>query len=67
MAQNLEHEREQALLGILQGYAPTSKEQAKCTEFFNNMKKENNSHAYICLSLISAMYDGLSYGDWLWK
>lgn len=54
------------LLGILQKFAPTGKEQHKCSEEYNNLVKELGYSRELVRSLVGTIYDGVAYGNWPW-
>lgn len=62
---NVEEEKiAYSLLTILQSYAPNGDAQAKCTDYYNLIYKEDYSNLNI--RLVNALHDGLTYGNWLW-
>jgi len=66
MGRNEQYEREQQLLGILQSYAPTGKEQMICKQFYDDMKAAHEKSKDVQKALAGAIYDGLAYGNWIW-
>jgi hypothetical protein len=54
------------LLGILQSYAPTSKEQLECANDVWHLESQGARPIEVERFLIYAIADGLRYGDWPW-
>ena len=55
------------LLGILQSYAPTGKEQQLCSDVVAAMEKDGFSENGLVLGLTGYIRDGLLWGSWPWK
>lgn len=56
------------LLSILQSHAPNSEAQKKVTDYYHTLLRENKSNdKEVELQLAGAIFDGLSYGNWLWN
>lgn len=56
------------LLSFLQKeYAPTSREVMALTKLYNDMKADNLTDRLIEMSLVGALYDGLTNGNWFWN
>ena len=54
------------LLGILQHYAPTSREQEICTKIYNDAQRHGATHPELIKMLGYALVDGLAHGNWPW-
>lgn len=59
----------QAMLGLLQSYAPNGKAQALCATQFNSVLPQNQKDELQDAQirhLAGALLDGLKFGNWPW-
>lgn len=59
-------DRAYQLLSILQSYATSSRCQAHCTTIYNQMQADGLTPTEIERNLITALADGIQYGNWPW-
>ena len=59
-------DRIDALLGMLQHYAPTGVEQEHTASWVNAMRGDGEPEEIIEKALIRALHDGLYFGNWPW-
>lgn len=61
------------LLGVLQSYAPTGKEQQQCADLYAEMQQDENQCAStrcrddeMVSMLAGHLKDGIDHGNWFW-
>jgi hypothetical protein len=54
------------LLTMLQGYAPTGKEQQMCSDLYNELARDLHDDAKVTSALAGHLKDGLDHGNWFW-
>jgi hypothetical protein len=54
------------LLGIVQEYAPTGKEQEMVAEIYRQAQKEGRTEDDLVLMMAGFICDGLRHGNWPW-
>lgn len=59
-------ERKYNLLGVLQSYAPTIREQTQCAVIYHKMESAGESDTSIETALAQMISDGLTHGNWPW-
>jgi len=59
-------ERAGLLFAILRSYAPDWQARDKCDKFYQELLGAGLSAGLIEVDIMSALHDGLSYGNWLW-
>lgn len=58
--------RPYSLLSILLHYAPDNQAQQHVSTIYNKMWEDNLSATEIENQLITALHDGIAYGNWPW-
>ncbi len=63
----LETERVTILIEVLQSYAPTYQANIMVNKFYNQMLEDELPIEEIEKNIVSAIHNGLAYGNWIWS
>jgi hypothetical protein len=59
-------ERTKQALQLFSSYARTPEQKTVVAETFRTLLAESDNEDYVVLTIISYIFDGLRFGNWLW-